>query len=68
MNITGAIQERKLLAIQQFFADKFSYSLWLGPDKAARTNETALSRFLLQSRSGHCEYFATAIRVAAART
>ena len=31
-----------------------------GPDKAARANETALSRFLLQSRSGHCEYFATA--------
>jgi len=26
----------------------------------ARTNETALSRFLLRSRSGHCEYFATA--------
>jgi hypothetical protein len=60
MKISGATQERKLLAVQQFFADKFSYSTWLGPDKAARTNETALSRFLLQSRSGHCEYFATA--------
>lgn len=60
MKISGATEERKLLAVQQFFADKFSYSIWLGPDKAARTNETALSRFLLQSRSGHCEYFATA--------
>ena len=60
MKISGATEEWKLLAVQQFFADKFSYSLWLGPDKTARTNETALSRFLLQSRSGHCEYFATA--------
>ena len=38
----------------------FSYSAWLGADKAAGSNETALSRFLLQSRSGHCRYFATA--------
>ena len=60
MNISSVTEERKLLAVQQFFADKFSYSTWLGPDKVARTNETALSRFLLQSRSGHCEYFATA--------
>jgi hypothetical protein len=60
MKISGATEQRKLLAVQQFFAAKFSYSIWLGPDKLARTNETALSRFLLQSRSGHCEYFATA--------
>jgi protein-glutamine gamma-glutamyltransferase len=60
MNISSVTEERKLLAVQQFFADKFSYSTWLGPDKVARTNETALSRFLLQSRRGHCEYFATA--------
>ena len=31
-----------------------------GRTKAARTNETPLARFLLHSRSGHCEYFATA--------
>jgi hypothetical protein len=60
MKISGVTEERKLLAVQQFFAVKFSYSTWLGPDKVARTNETALSRFLLRSRSGHCEYFATA--------
>jgi protein-glutamine gamma-glutamyltransferase len=46
--------------VQKFFAAKFSYSLWQGPDKLATTNETALTRFLLHSRSGHCEYFATA--------
>jgi hypothetical protein len=60
MKISSATEEKKLLAVQQFFAANFSYSTWLGADKVARTNETALSRFLLQSRSGHCEYFATA--------
>jgi hypothetical protein len=60
MKISVATEERKRFAVQQFFAANFSYSTWLGPDKVARTNETALSRFLLHSRSGHCEYFATA--------
>jgi len=60
MKTSGTNEEKKLLAVQQFFAANFSYSTWLGTDKVARTNETALSRFLLQSRSGHCEYFATA--------
>jgi protein-glutamine gamma-glutamyltransferase len=60
MKISGTNEDHKLLAVQQFFSGKFSYSVWLGPDKVAQTNETALSRFLLQSRSGHCEYFATA--------
>ncbi|MGB7745933.1 MAG: transglutaminase domain-containing protein [Verrucomicrobiia bacterium] len=60
MKISGATEERKRVAVQQFFAANFIYSTWLGPDKVARTNETALSRFLLHSRSGHCEYFATA--------
>jgi hypothetical protein len=60
MKISGATEKQKLLVVQQFFAAKFSYSTWLGSEKVARTNETALSRFLLHSRSGHCEYFATA--------
>ena len=60
MNISGTNEEQKLLAVQNFFAGKFTYSLWQGPDKLATTNETSLTRFLLTSRSGHCEYFATA--------
>jgi transglutaminase-like putative cysteine protease len=60
MKISGANEEKKLLAVQNFFSGKFTYSLWQGPDKLATTNETALTRFLLHSRSGHCEYFATA--------
>jgi len=60
MKISGTNEEQKLLAVQNFFAAKFTYSLWQGPDKLATTNETSLTRFLLHSRSGHCEYFATA--------
>ena len=60
MNISGATEEKELLAIRQFFAANYSYTNWLGPDKVATTNETPLARFLLTSRSGHCEYFATA--------
>lgn len=60
MKISGTTENQKRLALQQFFAANFTYSSWLGSDSLARTNETALSRFLLQSRKGHCEYFATA--------
>jgi transglutaminase-like putative cysteine protease len=60
MKISGTNDGQKLVAVQNFFASKFSYSLWQGPDKLATTNESPLTRFLLYSRSGHCEYFATA--------
>ena len=60
MNISSTNEDRELLAVENFFAGKFTYSLWQGSDKLATTNETALTRFLLHSRSGHCEYFATA--------
>ena len=61
MKISGSSDEQqKELAVAQFFSSKFTYSTWLGPDKTAHTNETPLGRFLLQTRSGHCEYFATA--------
>jgi hypothetical protein len=56
----AATEERKRQAVDFFFASKFNYSAWVGADKVPHTNETAVSRFLLQSRSGHCEYFATA--------
>ena len=60
MNLAGADDEHKFLAVQHFFSEKFTYSTWQGRDKLAATNETPLARFLLNSRSGHCEYFATA--------
>ena len=60
MKISGTNDAQKTLAVRQFFSGKFVYSTWQGPDKVAGTNETPLGRFLLASRSGHCEYFATA--------
>ena len=61
MKISGVDDERtKLLAVEKFFAGKFTYSTWQGTDKLPPTNTTPLTRFLLTSRSGHCEYFATA--------
>lgn len=46
--------------VTKFFADKFRYSTWLSEDHRARTNRSALAVFLLEQRSGHCEYFASA--------
>jgi len=59
MQLIGKSPTEKLQALSGFFADKFSYSTWQGRVRPG-TNETALSRFLLTTRSGHCEYFATA--------
>ena len=49
-----------LLAVNRYFQSRFSYSTRQEPLKVADTNETPLTRFLLSTRSGHCEYFATA--------
>jgi protein-glutamine gamma-glutamyltransferase len=43
-----------------FLHANFSYSSYLTKEHAATSNETALARFLLKERTGHCEYFATA--------
>jgi protein-glutamine gamma-glutamyltransferase len=47
----------KVEAVAAFFRRGFRYSTWKGerPRK-----ESALEEFLLNSRAGHCEYFATA--------
>jgi hypothetical protein len=49
-----------LHSLNGFFQDKFRYSTWLGKSPVRNTNETPVARFLLHTRSGHCEYFATA--------
>jgi hypothetical protein len=59
MNLTATNDAENLFAVERFFASKFSYSTWQGPAKRA-TNASPVTRFLLNSRSGHCEYFATA--------
>jgi transglutaminase-like putative cysteine protease len=56
----GQSTNQILRNLAAFFTDKFQYSTWLAPPPRGRTNYTPLARFLLQTRSGHCEYFATA--------
>ena len=53
-------RDEVLRAVQRFFEDRFEYRIWQEPPKDSDTKETPLSRFLLQTHSGHCEYFATA--------
>jgi hypothetical protein len=60
MNLTNSGDFEKRVAIERFFGHKFTYSTWQGPEKRATASTTPLTRFLLTSRSGHCEYFATA--------
>ena len=57
---SDASDQDKIVAVNRFFLRNFKYSTWQGKDKQATTNATPLTRFLLTSRSGHCEYFATA--------
>ena len=46
-----------LQVLADFFHENFAYSLEL---KSGRRDSTPLGQFLLHTRSGHCEYFATA--------
>lgn len=52
--------EQAVRAVEQFFADRFTYSVEQGPEHRRRDGRSALSRFLLEHRTGHCEYFGTA--------
>jgi hypothetical protein len=58
--LTREQRERALAIVTSYFASNFTYSTWQGPYRLGNTNETPLSRFLLKTHSGHCEYFATA--------
>ena len=60
LHLSGETFEKKLKGLNQFFQSNFSYSMWQSQDHSSNTNETPLARFLLRTRSGHCEYFATA--------
>ena len=60
LQVAGKTTEEKLRAVSQFFQTKFTYSIWQERDAQGNTNETPLTRFLLRTRKGHCEFFATA--------
>ena len=57
LNLSGMPPREILKAVQSYFRNNFYYSLKLTGDRNSRS---PLSHFLTQSRSGHCEYFATA--------
>jgi hypothetical protein len=60
LNLKDQSYEDTLKTIQEFFSTKFTYRLWQDADNDENTNSTPVSRFLLKTRAGHCEYFATA--------
>ena len=50
--------EEKIQNLKSFFTEHFTYTTHLKISK--QKNQTALEDFLLKTREGHCEYFATA--------
>jgi hypothetical protein len=60
MGLAGKSRQDVLDTIETFFSTKFTYRMWQDDDGLDSPTNTALSRFLLKSRAGHCEYFATA--------
>jgi len=57
LNLEAHTPKQTLTQIEKFFADNFKYTLFLGDNT---TRPKTLKIFLSSSRSGHCEYFATA--------
>lgn len=47
--------------LQNYFTERYTYSTYQSaPPEGRKPSGTALGRFLLETHSGHCEYFATA--------
>lgn len=59
-HLRGQTPGETLRRVNGFFARYFTYSTWQAAVRDRQTNNTPLGRFLLKTRSGHCEYFATA--------
>ena len=57
LGLEAQAPRQALAKVQQFFASRFEYSTW--QRKPAHTR-TPLAEFMLATRSGHCEYFASA--------
>jgi hypothetical protein len=60
LHLQGQNLDQALLTLARFFSSQFTYSTWFEQDRSTHRNETPMTRFLLRTRSGHCEYFATA--------
>jgi hypothetical protein len=53
----GTNQLNQVQAVERYFAQNFSYSLY---EKRRTGSESLVTHFLKNTRTGHCEYFATA--------
>jgi transglutaminase-like putative cysteine protease len=60
LHLREQTMEQAVRTLNTYFLSRFTYSTWQRPSRHMGPNETPLSRFLLNTRSGHCEYFATA--------
>jgi len=60
LGLTGQNTQQAMRGLNAFFQGKFTYRMWQDQPRAGSTNNTPLGRFLLETQSGHCEYFATA--------
>lgn len=60
LHLQGQNLDQALQTLARFFSSQFTYSTWFEQDRSSHRNETPMTRFLLRTRSGHCEYFATA--------
>jgi transglutaminase-like putative cysteine protease len=58
LGLKNLSERQKIRAIEKFFSDHFTYSLTA--NNRRQTGKTPLGVFLTETRSGHCEYFATA--------
>ncbi len=59
--IAALSTNRAVEAVENFLRRNFSYSLYLEPGRRHRgANRTAIGQFLIETRKGHCEYFAAA--------
>lgn len=59
LKLRDRTREQALSAIRNFFLTDFSYSTFL-QTKSVMPKSSPLAAFLLEHRTGHCEYFATA--------
>lgn len=59
LGLGGGAAREAVARVERHFSAGFEYSVWQGR-QPARTNSSPLARFLRETRSGHCEYFATA--------
>ncbi|MGF1603534.1 MAG: transglutaminase domain-containing protein [Thermosynechococcaceae cyanobacterium] len=57
LDLKGQSETQAVAALSDLFQHKFRYSLKFA---SAKEQATPLSAFLLETRSGHCEYFASA--------